>query len=248
MAASTTSVSLIIPTWNERENIIALLEAVRLALNGAEFEVVVVDDASPDGTGAAVSEAARQHSTVRLVQRRGKLGLSSAVLEGVAQSTGDIVVMMDADFSHDPALLPQLVKHIQSGSDLVIGSRYVAGGRIQGWSFHRRIGSVVLSRFARTVFRLSVQDPLSGFAAFRREVLEGLSTRFSQRGFKLLLEVLATRPSLRVSEVPITFTDRRRGTSKLGLAEIREFVLLCYRLVRWRAGRRLGRPSKLTYW
>ena len=240
MAVSTTSVSVIIPTWNERENIVPLLEAVRLALNEAEFEVVVVDDGSPDGTGAAVNEDARQHSNVRLVQRRGKLGLSSAVLEGVTQSAGDIVVMMDADFSHDPTLLPLLVKHIQSGSDLVIGSRYVRGGRIQGWSFHRRIGSVVLSRFVCGVFRLSVQDPLSGFAAFRREVLEGLSTRFSERGFKLLLEVLATRPSLRVSEVPITFADRRHGTSKLGLAEIREFVLLCYRLVRWRARRRLA--------
>jgi dolichol-phosphate mannosyltransferase len=240
MLVSPALVSIIVPTWNERENIVPLLEALRLALNGAEYEVLVVDDGSPDGTGAAVTDEARKHSAVRLVQRNRKMGLSSAVLEGVAHSAGGIVVMMDADFSHDPRLLPILVRELQSGSDVVIGSRYVRGGRVEGWPFHRRIGSVMLSRFARVVFGLDVQDPLGGFAAFRREVLEGLSTRFSAPGFKLLLEVLATRPSLRVREVPITFVDRTRGKSKLGVREIREFALLCYRLVRWRMRRRLA--------
>ena len=239
-------VSIIVPTWNERENIVPLLEALRLALNGAEYEVLVVDDGSPDGTGAAVTDDARKHSAVRLVQRNRKMGLSSAVLEGVEHAAGGIVVMMDADFSHDPRLLPILVRELQSGSDVVIGSRYVRGGRVEGWPFHRRIGSVMLSRLARVVFDLDVQDPLGGFVAFRREVLEGLTTRFSARGFKLLLEVLATRPLLRVREVPITFVDRTRGKSKLGVREIREFALLCYRLVRWRVRHRLVRGKSAS--
>ena len=246
MAASTTLVSIVVPTWNERENITPLLADVRKALHGAEFEVLVVDDDSSDGTGAAVNEAARQHRNVRLVQRNGKMGLSSAVLEGAARSAGGIIVMMDADFSHDPMLLPLLVTQVRSGTDVAIGSRYVRGARLQGWPLHRRIGSVVFTRFARTVFHLHVHDPLSGFVAFRREVLEGLPTRFSARGFKLLLEVLATEPSLRVSEVPITFIDRTRGTSKFGFGEMREFMTLCYRLLRWRVAvppaRRVSAP------
>jgi dolichol-phosphate mannosyltransferase len=235
MEAQPTTVSIIIPTRNERDNIAPLLAAIRKALDGAEFEVLVVDDASSDGTGMKVNEDASHHPNVRLVPRNGKMGLSSAVLEGAARSAGDIVVMMDADFSHDPKFLPLLVKQVQSGSDVVIGSRYVNGAQDQGWPFHRRVGSVVFTRFARAVFRIRAHDPLSGFVAFRREVLERLPTRFSARGFKLLLEVLVTQPSLRVSEVPITFVDRTRGTSKLGLGEVCEFGILCYYLLRWRA-------------
>jgi dolichol-phosphate mannosyltransferase len=227
-------VSVIVPTWNERDNIRALLASVRHALDGVDYEVVVVDDASPDGTGTAVKGDARHHPNIRLVQRAGKMGLSSAVMEGAAQSAGSIVVMMDADFSHDPNLLPLLIERVRSGSDVAIGSRYVPGARLEGWPIHRRIGSTALTEFARAVFRLRVHDPLSGFAAFRRQVLEDVPTRFSVKGFKLLLEVLATQPSLRVCELPISFVDRTRGTSKLGVREMREFVMLCYRLMRWR--------------
>ena len=227
-------VSVVVPTLNEHENIALLLPAIRRSLEGIAFEVLVVDDASSDGTAAVVAEDARGHSNVHLLQRPEKMGLSSAVLEGAARSAGSIVVMMDADFSHDPAVLPMLVRRVQAGHDVAIGSRYTRGGSLRGWPFHRRVGSALLTKLVGTVFHLHVRDPLSGFAAFRRSTLEGLPTRFSGRGFKLLLEVLATQPSLRVSEVPITFVDRARGTSKLGLGEIRELLMLCYRLIRWR--------------
>jgi dolichol-phosphate mannosyltransferase len=236
-------ISVVVPTLNERENIAGLLEAISEALAMVDFEVIVVDDASTDGTAAAVSEKARRHSNVRLVRREAKMGLSSAVLEGAKLASGDVVVMMDADFSHDPSCLPSLVKELQTGNDVAIGSRYVHGGDVQGWSMHRRAGSLALTWFARAMFGLRVNDPLSGFVAFRREVLRDLPTRFSSRGFKLLLEVLATQPSLRVSEVPITFVDRVRGSSKLDGRELREFFTLCYRLLRWRARRAPARPQ-----
>jgi dolichol-phosphate mannosyltransferase len=119
-----------------------LLEAIRTALAVVGFEVLVVDDASSDGTGEAVNEKTREHTNVSLVQRRAKLGLFSAVLEGAARSAGNLVIMMDADLSHDPQLLPLLIKQIESGSDVAIGSRYVAGARLDGWPFYRRIGSL----------------------------------------------------------------------------------------------------------
>jgi dolichol-phosphate mannosyltransferase len=233
-------VSVIVPTWNERENIGPLLEAICKSLTGVAFEVLVVDDASPDGTAEAVHASARQHECVQLVERAGKLGLSSAVLEGAARCDGRVIIMMDADFSHDPGLLPALLREVQAGTDVAIGSRYAAGGDLQGWPLHRRLGSRLVTGLARWLLRLEVRDPLSGFAAFRREVLENLPTRFSGRGFKLLLEVLATQPGLRVSEIPITFVDRTRGASKLDVSELREFAMLCWRLRRWR---RQGRAA-----
>jgi dolichol-phosphate mannosyltransferase len=246
METSPDLVSVVVPTLNERENIARLLATVRQALDGTHFEVLVVDDASSDGTPEAVREEARQHLNVRLMQRSQRLGISSAVLEATDLAAGSIIVMMDADFSHDPMMLPLLVKQVRAGSDLVIGSRHVPGARIERWPLHRRVGSIVMLRFVRAVFRLRARDPLSGFVAFRREVLENLPTRFSARGFKLLLEVLTTLPSLRVSEIPITFVDRTRGESKFGRKELREFVTLCWRLFRWRWSRRGGELRRGT--
>jgi dolichol-phosphate mannosyltransferase len=242
-APSGPAASIIVPTWNERENIGPLLAAICQSPLGAPFEVLVVDDASPDGTGEAVREAATHHPNVRLVQRAGKLGLSSAVMEGAAHSSGGIVVMMDGDLSHDPGVLPRLIEQIRLGSDVAVGSRYARGGALDGWPLHRRLGSLAFTWTARAVFRLRVRDPLSGFVAFRREVLDRQPTRFSARGFKLLLEVLATQPALRVVEVPITFVDRCRGSSKLDRRELVELLRLCGRLLLWRMQPRARRVA-----
>jgi dolichol-phosphate mannosyltransferase len=232
-------VTIVVPTLNERENIAPLLAGLRSAMTGIDFEVVIVDDDSADGTSATVRDEALRHPNVRLLERRGMRGRSSAVMEGVARSTGAIVVMMDADLSHDPRLVPRLIGEVRSGNDVVIGSRYVRDGGIEGWSIHRRIGSALVTRVVRAVFRPPVRDPLGGFVAFRREVLDRQQTRFSAGGFRLLLEVLVTQPSLRVNEVPITFVDRTRGTSKLDLREIGGFLRLCVQLAWWTvAGRR----------
>jgi dolichol-phosphate mannosyltransferase len=234
-------VTVVVPTRNEGGNIAPLLAGLRTAMNGTAFEVVVVDDDSADDTAAAVRQEASRQPNVRLIERRGRRGLSSAVMEGVALSTGRIIVMMDADLSHDPGLVPRLILGAESGNDLVVGSRYAQGGGIEGWPLYRRIGSAVLTRVVRALFDLRVRDPLSGFVAVRREVLERQPTRYSARGFKLLLEILATQRSLKVCEVPITFVDRARGKSKLDLREIGGFLLLCGRLLWWRTAGRQAR-------
>ncbi len=230
-----TAVSVIIPTWNERDNIPVLLQGIRAALTAYRFDVFVVDDGSPDGTGEAVQTEAATHPNIRLVSRPRKMGLSSAVMTGALASTGAIVVMMDADLSHNPALIPELVKNVEAGYDIAVGSRYVPGASLQGFPLHRRLGSRALTYLARTLLGITVRDPLSGFAAMRREVFTAQPTRFSAGGFKLLMEVLATQRGRKTVEVPITFLDRRTGRSKMGATETRGFFRLCWDLRRWQA-------------
>jgi dolichol-phosphate mannosyltransferase len=227
-------ISVIVPTWNERENIGPLLSSLAEALQGYDYEVVVVDDGSPDGTAEAVRGEALRNGHIKLLERQGRRGLASAVLAGLSIASGQVVVMMDADLSHDPREIPHLLEKLEAGYDVSIGSRYIKGGKTRGWSVLRRVGSRVATLLARLLLRPPVKDPLSGFAAFRREVLENLPTSYSSGGFKLLLEVLATSPGVRVAEVPILFTGRERGSSKMGPREVLEFLRLSLRLFLWR--------------
>ncbi|MFQ5860107.1 MAG: polyprenol monophosphomannose synthase [Dehalococcoidia bacterium] len=235
-------VSVIIPTWNERDNVGPLLRGVAQALEGHDFDIVVVDDSSPDGTAQVVRELSHQDGRIRLLTREGKLGLASAVLDGMALASGEALVVMDADLSHPPEALPHLLRPLEDSYAVVVGSRYVPGGRIEGWPPLRRLSSRLATLLAKGLLGLAVKDPMSGFAAFRRNVLEQLPTRYSARGFKLLAEVLATTPGLRVAEVPITFTDRTRGRSKFSLGEVGRFGLLCLRLWLWRQRNLPRRP------
>ena len=221
--------SVIVPTYNERDNIRPLYQALVAAV--ADFELIFVDDSSPDGTAQEVAALAAEDSRVRLVQRPGKLGLGSAVLCGVEHSRGQVVAMMDADLTHHPADLPRLVAALE-GADVAIGSRYVRGSRMVGWPWYRRFMSFGARLVARLLLRLPVRDATSGFAVFRRPVLEGLKDQLNPKGFKLLLEVLARAPELRVREVPITFSERARGRSKMGPGEVKAFLSLLWELRR----------------
>ena len=230
-------VSVIIPTWNERTNIETLLERLSEILASYDYRLIVVDDGSPDGTADAVKDVRQQNPRVVLVERKGKLGLASAVLKGAEASTGDVAVMMDADLSHDPAIVPELARKIQEGYDVAVGSRYVPGGRLVGWPWHRRLMSWVATCFARVLLWPGAKDPMSGFAAFKRDLLLDPPTRYSAKGFKLLLEILVTRSPLRVAEVPIAFAQREKGASKMGSGELLEFGVLCLKLLVWRLPR-----------
>ncbi len=236
--------SVVLPTYNERESIEVLLGRLLEALDGIPLEVIVVDDSSPDGTGELVQRLVSADARLRLRSRPGKRGLAGAVFEGVAEARGAYVCVMDADLSHDPAHVPGMLAKAQEGFDLVIGSRYVAGAGIENWPFLRRVTSRVVTVAARALLRLPARDILSGFVVCRRAVLQEMPTRFSARGFKFLVEVMATEPGLLIYEWPITFRDRMGGRSKASAREGIELARLCVRLLGWKGARRLRGSSR----
>ncbi|MEP6809119.1 MAG: polyprenol monophosphomannose synthase [Chthoniobacterales bacterium] len=229
---------IIIPTYNERDSIRALLESIHVHLPTGD--ILVVDDGSPDGTGELVREIAATDARVRLLERAGKLGLGTAYLAGFRDALAagyDYVAGMDADFSHDPAVLPQLVEAMAE-SDLAVGSRYVPGGSTPDWGWHRRGVSRFGNWFARTLLRLPVRDCTTGYKCYRRELLEMLSLKpIDLVGYAFLIETTyrAVEAGARIKEVPITFIDRRVGKSKMSIA----IMIEAFRYV---IRRRLGRP------
>ena len=232
-------VSIVTPTYNERDNIPLLCDGIRMALNSAwDYEVIVVDDNSPDGTAGVVRGLAAEDSRIKLIERPRKLGLGSALIDGFRMAGGDYWVMMDADLSHRPEDLPKLLEVLPE-ADIVIGSRHVRGGGIRDWPVPRRLISRVASRLGRTLVGLTVQDVTSGFVAFRKDSLETLLPSLNPSGFKLLLEVLVKARGARVKEVPIAFVGRRHGRSKFGLTEVLRFLRQCAELrsVQRRSGR-----------
>ena len=216
-------ISVVVPTYNERDNIVELIRRIDNALVGIDYEVVVVDDNSPDGT-ADIAEELSRYYPVRVIRRPSKLGLATAVLDGVRSSRGEYVVVMDADLQHPPEVIPKMYEELIKGYDIVIASRYVVGGSISGWSFTRRLISKAAILIAKLLIpkARSIEDPTSGFFMFRREVLEGIN--LSPKGFKILLEVLVKGRYSRVSEIPYTFGVRVRGTSKLSSKELINYI------------------------
>jgi dolichol-phosphate mannosyltransferase len=220
-----TRLSVIVPTYEERESLPLLVARLREVHRRLPIEIVVVDDASPDGTGA-VAERLAGEGTVPLavVHRPRKAGLASAVLAGAAVARGEIVTVMDADLSHPPELLVDLAAAVRAGADVAIASRYVPGGGIANWPLRRRLVSRAATLLARAALGLRARDPLSGFFAVRSALLrEG---GYLGAGYKLLVEVLARHPEARVVEIPYRFTDRVRGRSKLTGGEIVDYLRL----------------------
>jgi dolichol-phosphate mannosyltransferase len=231
--------SIVIPTYNEAGGIEKLLRALEATFeaSGLDGEIIVVDDNSPDGTGEIVERLARE-LPVRALHRSGKLGLSSAVIEGWAIARHDSVALgaMDADFSHDVNALPEMVKALDSGEfGLAIGSRYVPGGGISNWPKRRIIASRVACALARPL--TNVKDVTSGFFLVRRDALTGV--RLDPIGFKIGLEVIAKAHYGKATEVPYVFTDRVAGESKLNEREIFNYLKQLGRLYSARL-----RPSK----
>jgi dolichol-phosphate mannosyltransferase len=219
----------IVPTYNEAESIESLVRAVRDRLP-AERRVLVVDDASPDGTGGIVDRLGRELGDVAALHRPGKLGIGPAYVAGFKEALAGgagLAVQMDADFSHDPDELPKLLEATQR-ADLAVGSRYVPGGRIFDWGRGRRAISRMGSAYARWVLGLKVRDMTSGFKCWRREALEGIdldSVGSEGYAFQVEMTYRAVRAGFEVSEVPITFRDRRVGQSKMSGSIVVEAAL-----------------------
>jgi dolichol-phosphate mannosyltransferase len=221
----------VLPTYNERENLPRIVPAILAA--SPELDVLVVDDSSPDGTGALADELAARDPRVHILHRKRKEGLGRAYLAGFAQALGagyGRILEMDADFSHDPARLPAL---LGTDADLVLGSRYVPGGNTVNWGLGRRILSRGGSLYARTILRLPIRDLTGGFKCFRRRVLEGLdlaSVRSSGYAFQIELTYRTIKRGFTVVEVPITFADRRVGKSKMSRRIVAEALWMVWKI------------------
>jgi len=210
--------SLTIPTYNERENIEVLIERVQREFekNNIDGEIIVVDDNSPDGTGKILEKMKSRYKNLKVIHRPGKLGLSSAILDGWRVAEGDVLGVMDADLSHPPEKIKDLFGAIKNGADIAIGSRYIKGGRIENWKLTRKIVSKGATLLARLY--TSVKDPMSGFFMIKKEVINGVDLK--PKGFKILLEILVKGKYQSVAEIPMAFVDRAGGKSKLGTKEI----------------------------
>jgi len=225
----------VLPTYNEAENLPGIAAAILASLPAATL--LVVDDSSPDGTGRIADELAAREPRVRVLHRPGKQGLGRAYLDGFRVALAEnaaIVVQMDADWSHDPAVLPALVAPIAGGTaDLVIGSRYTRGGKVEDWGIGRRLISRGGSLFARIVLGLRPSDLTGGFKAWRGSTLSAIPFDGIHAGgyvFQIEMTHRASRASARVAEVPITFRDRRVGQSKMSRRIIVEALLVVVRL------------------
>ncbi len=230
-------ISIIVPTYNERANIEALCSGIQSYLaENWDYEIIVVDDNSPDGTYDVVVELGLNDDRIKLIKRSGKLGLGSAVKAGFELASGDYWIMMDADLSHRPMDLPGLIQGL-SDADIVVGSRYVDGGSVVNWPFWRKVVSIGASTVGRMIIGLSVKDLTSGFGAFRKDSMEKILVDLNPKGFKLLMEILVKSSGARIKEVPITFVDRTRGKSKASFWEAMLFLRLCFSLRNWKSPR-----------
>ncbi len=219
--------SIIIPTYNEAKNIKRLVSTLRKLY--PEAEIVVVDDNSPDETAKIVSKIAEKDRLIRLVKREGKLGLSSAIIDGVKAASTPFFIVCDADFSHPPQKIGILIKHVLGGEDIVIGSRYCKGGGIINWPFTRRWVSLWATLMAKIkLFTLKktfkTTDPMSGFFASKKEILTQNLSLIEPKGYKILFDLLQGYNGTSIIEVPYTFQNRSKGKSKLSAKEIMLFA------------------------
>jgi dolichol-phosphate mannosyltransferase len=218
-----------LPTYNERDNLARMIEALRGVLRDGD-RVLVIDDDSPDGTGRLADELAATHEFVDVLHREAKEGLGRAYVDGfrrVLETEAELVLEMDCDFSHDPADVPRLIAAAEEGADLVLGSRYVPGGGTRNWGLVRRLISKGGSLYTALFLHMGVKDPTGGFKCFRRAVLERLDLdAITPRGYAFQIETTyrVKRLGFRVAEIPITFVDREVGQSKMSRAVVLEAI------------------------
>jgi len=229
--------AVVLPTYNESENIRDLI----LAIESLDIDcgILVIDDSSPDGTAEIVRELQKDFSNLMLIVRPCKMGLGTAIREGFKYlmslpNKPKYIVTMDADFSHDPSILPHLLRCAEKNCcDIVVGSRYIEGGGIVGWSIFRKIVSNVANKMAKAVIRLPINDFTSGFRCYSANYVAKALPKLRSRRFEIQIETLklAKLLEMRVTETPITFVNRKKGKSKLTIREIADFLILIMKLI-----------------
>jgi dolichol-phosphate mannosyltransferase len=222
--------SVILPTYNEKENIIIILDKIRKVLKNESYQIIVVDDNSPDGTWEIAQQYAKKLSNIQVIRRLNTKGLSSAISEGFGSSNSKWMVVMDADLQHDEKILVEFARSFEQGYDIVVGSRKTAGGSIGEWNFLRRVISWIATKMAFFIIKNNVSDPMSGFFGIRKEVFENSIDKINPRGFKLLLELLAHNPNAKTHEIGFTFNKRQYGKSKLNTNVIVDYMEAMYDL------------------
>lgn len=231
-------VSIIVPTYKEADNIPELFERLKRALdeNKIDFEIIVVDDNSPDGTAQVAREKMIELGiNGKVIVRENERGLSSAVVRGFKESSGDILVVMDADLQHPPEVIPQLVRAVVDGADIAVGSRYVKGGGVENWKWYRKLASIGATYVARVFLPQvrKIKDPVSGLFALKREVIQDVIDQLNPLGFKILMEILVKGKYSKVVEVPYVFQPRKAGSSKLSGKVIMEMIIHTLKLSWW---------------
>lgn len=221
--------SIISPTLNEAQNIPTLIEHLQRALGDMDYEILIVDDNSPDLTWSVAEQISRNDPRVKTLRRMQNPGLGRAVVDGFSAAEGDILACIDADLQHDPSILPAMIAELQRGMDIVVGSRHVEGGGFGKWSRWRRFESWCANKVAQVLLGFEVKDLMSGYFLIWREDFNGIQEQLSENGFKILLEILAKLRTARVKEVPYTFRSRAVGESKLSS----KIVLLYFKQL-WR--------------
>ncbi|MBB5727477.1 dolichol-phosphate mannosyltransferase [Sphingomonas endophytica] len=241
--AAMLDLAVVVPTFNERGNVAAVVARLAAALDRLDWEVLFVDDDSPDGTAQAARDLARHDPRVRVIQRIGRRGLSSACIEGMCATAAPVVAVMDGDLQHDETLLPKMLATLRDDPtlDLAIGSRFVAGGGTGEWDRDRVAKSALATRIAARVVRTDLSDPMSGFFAIRTAVLRDLVPQLGGIGFKILLDIIGAAPRpLRFVELPYVFRTRAVGESKLDHVVAMEYLIALY-------DRRLGRVVPVRF-
>jgi len=238
--------SVVIPTFNESSNVPIVVERVAAALAGTDWEIIFVDDDSPDSTSTVARDLGELDGRVRCIRRVGRRGLAGACIEGALSSQARYVAVMDADLQHDERLLPRMLELLgRDQADLVVASRYIAGGETTGLSSSRRSISRAATRWAQKLMGITVQDPMSGFFMARRELLDAIAPELSNEGFKLLFDILVAsrRDQLKTVELPYAFLPRQHGASKFDARIAMEF----FALVMSRMTRRKLPPRFFTF-
>lgn len=227
-AAQPPMLSVVVPTFNEYSNLAEVVRRLDETLRGIKWEVVFVDDDSTDGTPQALRDIAQSDARVRYLHRIGRRGLASAVVEGILSTSASFVAVMDADLQHDETRLIAMLDRLRhSDCDVVVGSRYLETGGVEGWDERRQTISRVATSLAHLLLKTELSDPMSGFFMLRRDAFDRSVRRLSSIGYKILLDILVSaRPPLRIAEVPYTFRNRLHGESKLDSAVTWEYVML----------------------
>ena len=229
-------VSVVIPTYNERENIKLLIPKIFIALKRSKVNgnIIIVDDNSPDGTSEVVKKLQKRYRKIILIKRPKKLGIGSAYIEGfkvALNKNSEIIIEMDGDLSHNPIYIPKFIKSIKD-CDVVIGSRYKKGGKIVGWNWYRKLVSIGGNQIGRYIAKIDIEDITSGFRSYKKEVLKNVINEIKSSGYAFQLEILARciKKGFKVRTIPIIFYDRKKGKSKLSKKDILSFLLIALKI------------------